>query len=138
MPQVLLLKDHHNERCHNSTSHKTTQAKLPCLLSLTSSSIDPKHDKENVQGSEDVEKLEGKVPDQAPCVFLEKVEISRYEDQGVEGLGNEGDALGAFVSMNGVYEDAFREGMGHVGQDTEYLLLTISSCYVAWQMRGEG
>lgn len=30
--------------------------------------------------------------------------------------------------MDGVYEDAFREGMGHVGQDTEYLLLEISSC----------
>lgn len=54
-------------------------------------------------------------------MLLVEVEVAGAEDGGVEDLGDEGDALGAAVAVDGEDEDAFGEEVGQVAHDTEEL-----------------
>ncbi len=53
---------------------------------------------------------------------VEEVKVSRYEDEAVQGLGDERYAFGAVVSVDCEDQNAFGEGMGDVPQDAEYLV----------------
>lgn len=76
------------------------------------------HNSKDVDRRDDVEDLEHDVPWYR---LDEEVEVTCAEDEGVEDLGDEGDALSAPVAMDGEDEDAFGEGVGQVAQDTEEL-----------------
>ena len=99
-----LLKDQHGKRRQNNRSSQHRSAKLPRQLPLARPGVDPLHDAENVKGGEDVEGLEDDVPG---GVLTEEVEVAGAEDEGVEDLGDEGDAFGGAVAVDGVDEDAF-------------------------------
>lgn len=122
-PVSLLLEYHHDERRRNQTTTKTKCAKFPCLLTLSSARIHTKHDKQDVEGRENVEYLEDEVP---PGVNVEEIEVARAEDKGVESLGDQRHTLARLVTVDGNYEDAFREGVGDVPQDAEYLCRTLA------------
>lgn len=49
----------------------------------------------------------------------EDIEVAAAEDEGVEGLGDEGDTFGAAVPVNGPYQYKLGDGMRHITQDVE-------------------
>jgi len=115
-PLIFLLKSQHHERRQNSTSHETRPSKLPRLLPLPRPRVDPYHQKYDVQRACNVEDLDDEVPH---AIYLEEIQVSGDEDETVEGLRDEGYPLGGAVRMDRVYEDAFREDMRDVAENTK-------------------
>ena len=76
------------------------------------------HYTEDVKGRCDVKDLEDQVPWE---LFRKDVEVAGAEHERVKDLGDERDTLGASVAVDGEDEDAFREGVGQVAQDSEEL-----------------
>lgn len=114
----MALKDEHDEWRQDKRATEDDGANLPSNLTLTRSRVDPLHNSKNVDRRDDVEDLEHDVPWYR---LDEEVEVTCAEDEGVEDLRDERDALSASVSMDSEDEDAFGEGVGQVAQDTEEL-----------------
>jgi hypothetical protein len=112
------LKDEHDEWRQDKRATEDDGANLPSNLTLTRSRVDPLHNSKDVDRRDDVENLEHDVPWYR---LDEEVEVTCAEDEGVEDLRDEGDALSASIAMDSEDEDAFGEGVGQVAQDTEEL-----------------
>lgn len=115
----VLFKNHHGKGRQNERATRDHGAQLPSDLSLARSRVDPLHDTKDVERGQDVEDLEAKVPRRA---LLEDVEISGAEDGGVQDLGDEGDTLGAAVSVDGEDQDELGEHVGQVAQHAKDLM----------------
>lgn len=81
------------------------------------------HNSENINRRKDVEDLEDDVP---WYTFSKQVEVPGTKDKGVKDLRDEGDTLGASVSVDSEDEDTFREGVGQIAQNTEELREVVS------------
>jgi hypothetical protein len=76
------------------------------------------HDSQDIETREQVEDLEDEVPDIA---LDEDIEVARAEDESVEELSDEGDALSGAVAVDGEDEDAFGGGVREVADDAKDL-----------------
>ncbi|CAG1994984.1 unnamed protein product [Fusarium graminearum] len=112
------LKDEHDDWRQDEGAAKNDSANLPRDLTLAGTRVDPLHDGQNINRRKDVKDLEDNVPWHT---LSKQVEIAGAEDESVQDLRDEGDALGAAVAVDGEDEDAFREGVGQVAQNTEEL-----------------
>lgn len=110
------LKDEHDEGGQDEGATEDDGTNLPGHLTLAGSRVDPLHDSKDINRRYNIEDLEYDVPWQS---LDKKVEVSGAEDEGVEDLRDEGDALSASVAMDSEDEDAFGEGVGQVAQNSE-------------------
>jgi hypothetical protein len=114
----MALKNEHDKGGQDERATEDDGTNLPGHLTLARSRVDPLHDSKDIDRRYNVEDLEYNIPWQS---LDKEVEVSGAEDDGVEDLRDEGDALSASVAMNGEDEDAFREGVGQVAQNSEEL-----------------
>lgn len=79
-------------RC-DQAAEEAERAEPPCLLPFSRPRVHAHHEEDDVKGRADVEDLEAKVPPLFEGVEAgpEEVDIAGYEDEGIEGLGDEGD-----------------------------------------------
>lgn len=109
-----------DQRRANNATDRRPDAEFPCLLPLPSSRVDARHQKDDIASRERVEELPEKVPRVMPLAerrHHEDVNVARAEDRDVEDLGDEGDAFGAAVGVDGPYQD---EDGDEVGEISEY------------------
>ena len=110
------FKDDADKGRKHQRAARGVPTKLPSLFSLSCACVDPGHQYDDVYRGPDVEILEDKIPPAPLWWDPEEVKVSRGEDSDVEDLRDKGNPFGAFVAMNGPDEDAFGEGVGHIGQ----------------------
>lgn len=112
-PGGFLDEDEHDEGGEEETSGEDDGRHFPRNFLLAGAGVDEAHYAEGIEGREEVEDFEKVVP----CPQLgEEVSVAGDEDEGVEGLGDEGHALGAPIPVDGEDEDAFRRDVREVGQ----------------------
>lgn len=112
-------------------SEQAVHAHLPGLLALTGAGVDAGHEEDDVQGRQSVKDLEGEVPRVLGILGGargEDVQVAGAEDEGVQGLGDERDALGAAVGVDGPYEDQLGRRVRHVAEDVEEVELHRAPC----------
>jgi hypothetical protein len=114
----VFLKDHHDKGRKDKGATEDDGAHFPGNLTLARAGDHPLHDGQDVEGGKYVEDLEEKIPHVG---LTEDVEVSGAEDDGIEDLGDEGDALSAAVAVDGRDKDELGEEMGAISQDTEKL-----------------
>lgn len=100
------LKQEAHHRTRDQTSAQTVHSQLPCILLFPRPRIHPHHQEHDIRAARDVQNLEYEIPPAPPWRHPKEIEISRSEDQDVEELSQEGDALGGLVVVDGPYEDA--------------------------------
>lgn len=77
------FEDEHYEGREDSGSGQAGGAKFPGLLALAGAGVDAQHDKDYVEGGEDVEGFEDGVPEGVGEV-REEIQVAGYEDKAVE------------------------------------------------------
>lgn len=116
---ALFSEDEVYEWREDECSAEAVGAELPGCFALAGAGVDAEHEQQDVEGGEDVEDLEDEIPYRGCWVGEEEVDIAGAEDAGIEGLGDEGDTFSASVDVDCEYEDAFREGVGEISQDSK-------------------
>ena len=108
-----------DERRPHQTPPQTSHRNLPCLLLLPRARKDSHHDPHHVHTTADIKQLEHKVPQAEQGGCPEEVQVAGYEDEEVEHLGEQGDAFGAAVAVDGGYEGQFGGCVGEVAEEAE-------------------
>lgn len=78
-----LSEDEGYQRCCDQRTSKTHGAEPPCLFSFPCPGVDTHHDKNDVEGRQDVKVHEYKVPQIRQRMDPEPVEVSRTEHDGI-------------------------------------------------------
>lgn len=95
--QVPLVEDAGHDRSQNQASESGIPAQFHSLLPLPCASKDAGHDEDDVRGGGDEVDLEDEVPPSVPVAewrCVEKIDVTRAEDDDIEDLGKEGNTCG--------------------------------------------
>ncbi|KFZ03772.1 hypothetical protein V502_10676 [Pseudogymnoascus sp. VKM F-4520 (FW-2644)] len=89
-----LLGDHGDEGAEEEGAEERVGAEAIGHLALAGAGEDAGHDEEDVERGDDVEDFEDEVPVVVVGVLPEEVDVAGAEDEGIEGLGDDGDTWG--------------------------------------------
>lgn len=88
------LGDHGDEGAEEEGAEERVGAEAVGHFALAGACKDAKHEDEDVERGDNVEDFEDEVPEVDLGLSPENVDVAGAEDDGVEGLGNDGDTLG--------------------------------------------
>lgn len=118
-PLAPSLEDQAHQRRARDTARQRPHCQLPAILLLARPRIHSHHQPHDIRARTDVEDLEERVPPAIPWRYPQQIQISRSEDQDIQELGEQGDALGGFVAVDGPDEDAFGGCVGEIPDDAK-------------------